>query len=65
VAERLRAQCRQADPIWIDRVDLSIGVAEFEPEESADAFLQRADAAMYACKAGRPPGAHRIGGHRG
>jgi diguanylate cyclase (GGDEF)-like protein len=54
IGERVRARF-EGDAIAVDaraiRVELSIGVAEHAPAESASALIERADAALYAAKA--------------
>ena len=53
VAERIRQNIGES-PLLPDggRVTVSIGVARYRPNESAHAFMKRADAAMYRAKAG-------------
>jgi diguanylate cyclase (GGDEF)-like protein len=54
VAERIRKGIEQAAPHPERRVTISGGVAELRADETADAILQRADAALYESKrAGR------------
>ena len=53
VAERIRQNIGKT-PLLPDggRVTVSIGVAQYRPNESAQTFMKRADAAMYRAKAG-------------
>jgi len=52
IAERLRVAVREREPVGVS-VSLSIGVAVAEPDAvNTDDLLARADAALYAAKAG-------------
>lgn len=50
IGERLRAAVEASALVPQGRVSISLGVAELEPQESAEAWLQRADAALYDAK---------------
>jgi diguanylate cyclase (GGDEF)-like protein len=52
VAQKLRATFALADFGCIGQVTCSFGVAEFEPGDSAETLVGRADAAMYQAKHG-------------
>lgn len=52
LAEKLRVLISNAPFGEIGRVTCSFGVAQWEPQESFDALVQRVDAAMYEAKAG-------------
>lgn len=52
VVARIRAHCEQTDAVWIGgQLGLSAGIVEHDGGEEVSAFVQRADAAMYAHKA--------------
>lgn len=52
VLARIRVQCERTDAAWAEGpLGLSAGTAEFDGQESAAAFVRRADAAMYDRKA--------------
>ena len=51
VVARIRARCVHADPVRVDgALGVSAGIVELHLDESADQFVQRADAAMYEQK---------------
>jgi diguanylate cyclase (GGDEF)-like protein len=50
MAERLRAMVQVEPMEGIDKVTASFGVAFYEPQESVEALLRRADAALYRAK---------------
>jgi diguanylate cyclase (GGDEF)-like protein len=52
VAERLRQQIASGDFGEVGPVTCSFGVTQFRPGEGAEAFLERADGALYRAKAG-------------
>lgn len=51
LAEKLRALIAAEPFLGVGQVTSSFGVAEFRPPESADAWLDRADDALYQAKA--------------
>jgi diguanylate cyclase (GGDEF)-like protein/PAS domain S-box-containing protein len=51
-AEKLRALVAERAFPEVGAVTVSIGVAEYRPRESDDAWIKRADDALYAAKAG-------------
>jgi diguanylate cyclase (GGDEF)-like protein len=54
VMTRIRAQCERSDSAWAEgQLGISAGIAEFNGQESTQAFVRRADAAMYSRKAAR------------
>ena len=54
LAERLRQAIADSSLEHVGRLTASFGVAEYRPQESAEAWLKRADKALYAAKqAGR------------
>ena len=56
VVARIRAQCEHLDAAWAEgRLGISAGTVEFDGHESVQAFVRRADAAMYGQKAPRAP----------
>jgi diguanylate cyclase (GGDEF)-like protein len=59
IAEQLRARVAAATLIDGRRVSISIGVSEWSPEDSADAWMHDADAALYHAKRG---GRNRVAG---
>jgi diguanylate cyclase (GGDEF)-like protein len=59
IVSRLRSFCAVHDPRWaVGAFDLSAGIVDFEPGESANALLARSDAAMYAEKNSRRAALH-------
>ena len=51
VVTRIREHCARTDPAWIGAaLGLSAGSVEFDGQETAHAFVRRADAAMYRDK---------------
>jgi diguanylate cyclase (GGDEF)-like protein len=54
VVQRIRAQCERTDPAWVGGpLGMSVGIVEFDAQESSEQFVRRADAAMYQHKARR------------
>jgi len=49
-AEKLRALVADRDFGGVGRVTVSVGVADFQPHETCDAWIKRADDALYAAK---------------
>jgi diguanylate cyclase (GGDEF)-like protein len=59
VVSRLRSFCAVHDPRWaVGAFDLSAGVVDYEPGESATSLLARSDAAMYVEKDSRRVALH-------
>jgi diguanylate cyclase (GGDEF)-like protein len=59
VVSRLRSFCAVHDPRWaVGAFDLSAGIVEFDPGETATALLARSDAAMYEEKDSRRAALH-------
>ena len=55
VVARIRAQCVHVDPVRVDgALGVSAGIVELHSNESANQFVQRADAAMYEQKHAHP-----------
>jgi diguanylate cyclase (GGDEF)-like protein len=51
VLDRIRKRCAESDPMWFNgTLNISAGFVEYSPQETVDAFVQRADAAMYSAK---------------
>jgi diguanylate cyclase (GGDEF)-like protein len=51
VLERIRKRCTEKDPLWFNGpLHISAGFVEYLRSESVDAFVRRADAAMYRAK---------------
>lgn len=51
IVARIREQCVQSDPAWaVGPLGISAGIVEFEPFETSQTFVRRADAAMYRAK---------------
>ena len=49
---RVRNQCLQSDPAWAaGPLGISAGIVEFDASETTEAFVLRADLAMYRAKA--------------
>jgi len=54
VVDRIRKRCAETDPVWFGTLlHVSAGFVEYLPSETTDAFVQRADAAMYRAKVHR------------
>jgi diguanylate cyclase (GGDEF)-like protein len=54
VVGRIRSFCSDRDALWaVGALDFSAGIVEFDSGESAQALLQRGDAAMYRQKQAR------------
>jgi diguanylate cyclase (GGDEF)-like protein len=61
VVERIRRFCADHDALWaVGALDFSAGIVEFDGGESAQALLQRGDAAMYRQKQDRRTGADAV-----
>lgn len=51
---RILARCQELDPLWNTGVlGISAGVVEYQPSESVESFIKRADSAMYGEKLSR------------
>ncbi len=60
VVTRIRAHCAEADPLWVGGpLGISAGIVELAAGETADAFVHRADEAMYRHKQSRKAGGVR------
>lgn len=58
VVARIRERCEASDALWrAGTIGMSVGVAEYQPPESAADLVARADDAMYRCKAAQRPAA--------
>jgi len=54
VVQRIRTRCAEADPAWVNGLlGISAGIVELEAGEDAEAFVRRADEAMYRTKRAR------------
>ena len=50
MAEQIRTVVDETDFLPVKKLTVSIGVAELEPDETAESLIGRADAALYAAK---------------